>query len=151
MLKLLLPEVGFNYQRSYVMRSVANKEMVPSTEEEHVEQTEQTTAMKESSGTPQVKATVPIKAYDPPIPISSEVTKSTRASINLMPLSIFRKLGLEEAKATTFMKISISYNPSDPLEACIVHSQSSHADSSEVEMCARYLEANPPYTRRPQL
>ena len=31
-----------------------------------------------------------------------------------------------------------------------MHSQSSHADSSEVEMCARYLEANPPYTRRPR-
>ncbi|KAL2497434.1 RNA-directed DNA polymerase [Abeliophyllum distichum] len=40
-------------------------------------------------------------------------------------------------------------NPSDPLEACIVHSQSTHANSSEVEMCLRYLESNSPYIRRP--
>ncbi|KAL2498230.1 Uncharacterized protein Adt_23780 [Abeliophyllum distichum] len=32
-------------------------------------------------------------------------------------------------------------NPSDPLKACIVHSQSTHTDSSEIEMCARYLAA----------
>ncbi|KAL2471945.1 Uncharacterized protein Adt_40081 [Abeliophyllum distichum] len=37
--------------------------MVPSTDEEHVEQTEQTTAMRESSGTPQVKATVPYRVH----------------------------------------------------------------------------------------
>ncbi|KAL2486978.1 Uncharacterized protein Adt_31734 [Abeliophyllum distichum] len=36
-------------------------------------------------------------------------------------------------------------NPSDPLEACIMYSQSTHADSGEVEMCARYLKANLPY------
>ncbi|KAL2486257.1 Uncharacterized protein Adt_31013 [Abeliophyllum distichum] len=59
--RVQLPEI-------HVKRSVANKEMVTSTDEEHVEQTEQTTAMKESSGTPQVKATIRIKAYDPPIP-----------------------------------------------------------------------------------
>ncbi|KAL2492090.1 Uncharacterized protein Adt_27718 [Abeliophyllum distichum] len=51
----------------HVKRSVANKEMVPSTDVEHMEQTEQTTTMKESSGTPLVKATVPINSYDPPI------------------------------------------------------------------------------------
>ncbi|KAL2475346.1 Uncharacterized protein Adt_36082 [Abeliophyllum distichum] len=40
-------------------------------------------------------------------------------------------------------------NLSDSLEVCIVHSQSTHTDSFEVEMCARYLEANPLYIRRP--
>ncbi|KAL2485368.1 Uncharacterized protein Adt_30124 [Abeliophyllum distichum] len=40
-----LPEI-------HVQRSVANKEKVPSTDEEHVEQTEQTTDIIESSGTP---------------------------------------------------------------------------------------------------
>ncbi|KAL2490725.1 Uncharacterized protein Adt_26353 [Abeliophyllum distichum] len=49
-----LPEI-------HVKRSVANKEKVPSIDEEHVEQTEQTTYIIESSGTPQVKATVHIK------------------------------------------------------------------------------------------
>ncbi|KAL2491990.1 Uncharacterized protein Adt_27618 [Abeliophyllum distichum] len=87
MLKLLLPEVGFNYQRS-----VANKEMVPSTNEEHVEQTEQTTAMKESSGTPQVKATVPIKAYDLPIPFSQRLQKHKLDKQFEKFLEIFKKL-----------------------------------------------------------
>ncbi|KAL2491248.1 Uncharacterized protein Adt_26876 [Abeliophyllum distichum] len=49
-----LPEI-------HVKRPVANKENEPSTNEEHVEQTEQIADVIESSGTPQVKATVPIK------------------------------------------------------------------------------------------
>ncbi|KAL2471831.1 uncharacterized protein Adt_39967 [Abeliophyllum distichum] len=53
--RVQLPEV-------HVKRSVANKEMIPSTDDEHVEQTEQTTAIKKSSGTSQVKETVPITA-----------------------------------------------------------------------------------------
>ncbi|KAL2542459.1 Uncharacterized protein Adt_03437 [Abeliophyllum distichum] len=52
----------------HVKRSVSHKEMVPSTDEEHVEQTKQTTDIIESSGTPQVKATVPINPYEPLIP-----------------------------------------------------------------------------------
>ncbi|KAL2497885.1 Uncharacterized protein Adt_23435 [Abeliophyllum distichum] len=54
-----LPEI-------HIKRSVANKEKVSSIDEENVEQTEQTTYIIESSGTPQVKATVPIKPYEPP-------------------------------------------------------------------------------------
>ncbi|KAL2526200.1 Uncharacterized protein Adt_11254 [Abeliophyllum distichum] len=57
----------------HVKMPVANKEKVPSTDEEHVEQTEQTTYIKESSGIPQVKATVPIKPYEPPVPLSQRL------------------------------------------------------------------------------
>ncbi|KAL2471364.1 Uncharacterized protein Adt_39500 [Abeliophyllum distichum] len=63
-----LPEI-------YVKRSVANKEKVPSTDEERVEQTEQTTDIKESSGTPQVKTIVPIKLYEPPVSLSQRLQK----------------------------------------------------------------------------
>ncbi|XP_022855926.1 uncharacterized protein LOC111377105 [Olea europaea var. sylvestris] len=41
------------------------------------------------------------------------------------------------------------HNPPDPYEACIVHSQSTQSDSNEIETCARNLEANPTYRRRP--
>ncbi|KAL2542521.1 Uncharacterized protein Adt_03499 [Abeliophyllum distichum] len=58
--KAITTRSGVQLPEIHVKRSVANKEMVPSTDEEHVEQNEQTTTMKES--------------------------------INLMPLSIFRKL-----------------------------------------------------------
>ncbi|KAL2453385.1 Uncharacterized protein Adt_49116 [Abeliophyllum distichum] len=47
----------------HVKRPVVNKEKVPFNDEEHVKQTEQTTNIKESSGTPQVKAIVHIKPY----------------------------------------------------------------------------------------
>ncbi|KAL2497651.1 Uncharacterized protein Adt_23201 [Abeliophyllum distichum] len=72
----------------HVKRSVANKEKVSSTDEEHMEQTEQTTDIIESSGTPQVKATVPIKPYEPPISISSEITKA-RVRQAILQLSSF--------------------------------------------------------------
>ncbi|KAL2487249.1 Uncharacterized protein Adt_32005 [Abeliophyllum distichum] len=52
----------------YAKKLVANKENVPSTNEEHVEQTEQTIDIKEISGTPQVKASIPIKPYESSIP-----------------------------------------------------------------------------------
>ncbi|XP_022881027.1 uncharacterized protein LOC111398341 [Olea europaea var. sylvestris] len=39
-------------------------------------------------------------------------------------------------------------NPSDALEAYIAHSQSTKSDSVDIEMCARFLESNPPYTRK---
>ncbi|XP_022868523.1 uncharacterized protein LOC111388093 [Olea europaea var. sylvestris] len=39
-------------------------------------------------------------------------------------------------------------NPSDALEACIAHSQSTKFDSVVIEMCARFLESNPSYTRK---
>lgn len=39
-------------------------------------------------------------------------------------------------------------HPTDAYEACIAHSQSIHADSLEIEECARILEANPPYVRK---
>ncbi|KAL2505755.1 Aspartic peptidase domain containing protein [Abeliophyllum distichum] len=241
--KAITTRSGVQLPEIHVKRSIANKEVVTSTDKEHVEQTEQTTDMKESSGTPQVKK--PFLSNH--IILQSHFLRG--ASINLMPLSIFRKLGLGKAKATmvtlqlanrsikhprgvvedllvkvdTFifpadfiildmeedkdvplllgrpflatdkalidvqkgqliLRLSeehvtfdvfkaIKYptesnsclkvdvvgnavhenfqlnNPSDLLEACIVHSQSTHSNSSEVEMCARYLEANPPYIR----
>ncbi|KAL2542877.1 Uncharacterized protein Adt_03855 [Abeliophyllum distichum] len=50
------------------IKRVAYKEKVPSTDEEHVEQTEQAVDIEESSVTPQVKAAAPVKPYEPPIP-----------------------------------------------------------------------------------
>ncbi|KAL2518134.1 Uncharacterized protein Adt_14381 [Abeliophyllum distichum] len=55
--EIQLPEI-------YIKRPVANKEKVLSTNEEHVVQTE-TVDIKESSGIPHVKATVPVKLYEP--------------------------------------------------------------------------------------
>ncbi|KAL2461730.1 Uncharacterized protein Adt_45150 [Abeliophyllum distichum] len=81
--KVITTRSGVQLPEIHVKRSVANKKMVPSTDQEHMEQIEQTTNMKESSSTPQIKATVRIKPYDPPIPFPQ------------------RKLGLGEAKATT--------------------------------------------------
>ncbi|XP_022841893.1 uncharacterized protein LOC111365568 [Olea europaea var. sylvestris] len=40
------------------------------------------------------------------------------------------------------------HSPSDAYEACIAQSQSVQSDSLEVETCARFLETNPPYTRK---
>ncbi|XP_022870851.1 uncharacterized protein LOC111390096 [Olea europaea var. sylvestris] len=39
-------------------------------------------------------------------------------------------------------------NPSDALEAYIAHSKFTNSDSVDIEMCARFLESNPPYTRK---
>ncbi|KAL2471784.1 Uncharacterized protein Adt_39920 [Abeliophyllum distichum] len=58
---------GVQLPEIYVKRSVENKEKVSPTDEEHVEQTEQISAIKESSGTPQVKATVPVRPFELPI------------------------------------------------------------------------------------
>ncbi|KAL2505552.1 Uncharacterized protein Adt_21173 [Abeliophyllum distichum] len=63
-----LPEI-------HVKRPVANKKKVLSTDEEHVEQTEQTTYIKQSLGTPQVTATVFIKPYEPLIPLNQRLRK----------------------------------------------------------------------------
>ncbi|KAL2497810.1 RNA-directed DNA polymerase [Abeliophyllum distichum] len=70
---------------------------------------------------------------------------STRSGVQLPEIYVKRSVANKEMVHENFHL----NNPSDPLEACIVHSQSTYADSSEVEMCARYLEANPPYIRRP--
>ncbi|KAL2491698.1 Uncharacterized protein Adt_27326 [Abeliophyllum distichum] len=59
--RVQLPEI-------HIKRLVAYKEKVPSTDEEHMEQTEQAVDIEESSITPQVKAAAPIKPYEPPIP-----------------------------------------------------------------------------------
>ncbi|KAL2471256.1 Uncharacterized protein Adt_39392 [Abeliophyllum distichum] len=59
---------GVQLPKIRVMKPVTNKENVPSIDEEHVEQTEQTIDIEKSSVTPQVKTTVPIKPYEPPIP-----------------------------------------------------------------------------------
>ncbi|KAL2512974.1 Reverse transcriptase Ty1/copia-type domain-containing protein [Abeliophyllum distichum] len=96
--KAITTRSGVQLLEINVNRSVANKEKVPSADEEHIEQTEQTTYIKESS------------VHD-------------NFQLN---------------------------NPSDPLEACIVHSQSTHTYSGEVEMCTRHLEANPLYIRQPR-
>ncbi|KAL2486517.1 Uncharacterized protein Adt_31273 [Abeliophyllum distichum] len=66
--KAITTRSGVQLPEIHVKRSIPNNEKVSSTNEEHVEQTEQPTYIKESSGTPHVKATVPIKPYDPPIP-----------------------------------------------------------------------------------
>lgn len=54
----------------HIKRLVPIKETIPSSNEERVEQTEQTieASTKESSDTPRVKAIVPINPYEPPIP-----------------------------------------------------------------------------------
>ncbi|KAL2532243.1 Uncharacterized protein Adt_05594 [Abeliophyllum distichum] len=61
-----LPEI-------HIKRPVAYKEKVPSTDEEHVKQTEQAVDIEESSVIPQVKAAAPIKPYEPPIPYPQKV------------------------------------------------------------------------------
>ncbi|KAL2512803.1 Uncharacterized protein Adt_18403 [Abeliophyllum distichum] len=61
---------GVQLPKIHVKRPVANKEHVPSTNEEHVEQTEQPEQIvdiKKSSNTPHAKTTVPIKSSEPPI------------------------------------------------------------------------------------
>ncbi|XP_022891734.1 uncharacterized protein LOC111406565 [Olea europaea var. sylvestris] len=40
------------------------------------------------------------------------------------------------------------HNRSDTYEGCIVHSQSTQSDSVEMETCAKFLDTNPPYTRK---
>ncbi|KAL2539881.1 Aspartic peptidase domain superfamily [Abeliophyllum distichum] len=57
-----------SFKKIHIRRPVAYKEKVPSTDEEHVEQTEQAVDIEESSVIPQVKAAAPIKPYEPPIP-----------------------------------------------------------------------------------
>ncbi|KAL2533229.1 Uncharacterized protein Adt_06580 [Abeliophyllum distichum] len=59
---------GVQIPKIHVNRLVTNKEKVPSTDEEHIEQTEHTVDIEESSVTQQVKASVPIKPYEPSIP-----------------------------------------------------------------------------------
>ncbi|KAL2486612.1 Uncharacterized protein Adt_31368 [Abeliophyllum distichum] len=68
--RIQLPEI-------HVKRSVRDKEKIPSTDEKHVEQTEQTIdiSITESSGTPQVKAIVPIKSNEPLLPFSHRLQK----------------------------------------------------------------------------
>ncbi|XP_022871446.1 uncharacterized protein LOC111390615 [Olea europaea var. sylvestris] len=295
--KAITTRSGVQLPEFHVKRPTANKEKVPSTDEEHAEQTKQTTdtSIKKSSNTPQVKMPsyvkflkdilsnkrkleehetimltekcsariqkkLPPKLKDPgsfTIPCTiddyyfDKVLCDLGVSINLMPLSIFRKLGLREAKATTmtlqladrsithprgiiedilvkvdkfifladFLILDMEedrdiplilgrpflatgralidfqkgqlilrlgeehvtfnvfkairypaesdscfqidvidntvndtlqlHNPPDPYEACIIHSQSTQSDSNQIEICARNLEANPPYRRRP--
>lgn len=38
---------------------------------------------------------------------------------------------------------------SNPCKACILHSQSTHTNLGEIEICVRYLEANSPYRHIP--
>ncbi|KAL2534777.1 DNA-directed DNA polymerase [Abeliophyllum distichum] len=74
-----LPEI-------HIKRPVAYKENVPSTDEGHVEQTEQVTYIEESSVTPQVKTAAPIKPYEPPIPYPQRrlgIGKAKPAKFNL--------------------------------------------------------------------
>ncbi|KAL2525599.1 Uncharacterized protein Adt_10653 [Abeliophyllum distichum] len=59
---------GIQLPEIHVKRSVSNKENVYFTDEEHVEQTEQEIDIEKNSVTPQVKAAVLIKPYEPLIP-----------------------------------------------------------------------------------
>ncbi|KAL2532456.1 Uncharacterized protein Adt_05807 [Abeliophyllum distichum] len=73
--KAITTKSGVRLPKNHVKRLVANKENVPSTNEEHMEQTEHIVDIKESLGTPQVKATVSIKPYEPPIPFPQRIQK----------------------------------------------------------------------------
>ncbi|KAL2466574.1 Uncharacterized protein Adt_42425 [Abeliophyllum distichum] len=56
---------GIQLPEIHIKRLIANKEKVPSTDEKHIEQTEQAIDIEESLVTPQVKAAVLIKPYEP--------------------------------------------------------------------------------------
>ncbi|KAL2525879.1 Aspartic peptidase [Abeliophyllum distichum] len=84
------------------------------------------------------------------------------ASINLMTFSVYKKLGLGDAEATTvslqLADRSIKHprriiedileHPQEPLEACLVYSISAPTDSKEIEYYVRYLQAHQSYKRK---
>ncbi|XP_022855936.1 uncharacterized protein LOC111377113 [Olea europaea var. sylvestris] len=77
--KAITTRSGVQLPEFHVKRPTANKEKVPSTDEEHAEQTEQTTdtSIKESSNTLQVKEAAPIKPYESPIPFPQRLQNTS--------------------------------------------------------------------------
>ncbi|KAL2513036.1 Uncharacterized protein Adt_18636 [Abeliophyllum distichum] len=66
---------GVQLPEIHVTRHESPKQLVPTTDEEQVERSEQKVdeATEQNSDTPQVKATVLVKAYIPPIPFSQRL------------------------------------------------------------------------------
>ncbi|XP_022889018.1 uncharacterized protein LOC111404443 [Olea europaea var. sylvestris] len=92
--KAITTRSGVQLPEFHVKRPTVNKEKVPSTDEEHAEQTEQTTdtSIKESSNTPQVKATAPIKPYEPLIPFPQRLQKHKLDKQYIKFLEVFKEL-----------------------------------------------------------
>jgi hypothetical protein len=110
------------------------------------------------------------EAKDVPLILGRPFLATGRALIDVQNGQLILRLGEEQVSFNVFkaMKLPIEtdrcfrvdmidkmieesftlQNPSDALEACIAYSKSTNSDSEDIEMCARFLESNLPYTRK---
>ncbi|XP_022894041.1 uncharacterized protein LOC111408526 [Olea europaea var. sylvestris] len=72
-----------------------------------------------------------------------------RALIDFHNGQLILRLGEEQISFNVFKAMKLpTETDSYAYEACIAHSQSMQPDSVEMKTCARFLDTNPPYTRR---
>lgn len=92
--KAITTRSGVQLPEIHVKRPVTNKETVPTSDEEQVEQTEHTPkeSAKKSSDTPRVKATAPVNPYEPPIPFPQRLKKHKLDKQYSKFLEVFKKL-----------------------------------------------------------
>lgn len=92
--KAITTRSGVQLPKIHVKRSVTNKETVPTSDEEQLEQTEHTPeeSAKKSSDTPRVKTTTLVNPYEPPIPFPQRLKKHKLDKQYSKFLEVFKKL-----------------------------------------------------------